>query len=411
MSRLVVVGSGAAPYRRYAMETLAARHDLALVVTSEPTWQRAYVDDVAVVTPGDDDALVAAVARLATGPDVGVLTWDELVVEPTARAVGALGLPGMSLDATAACRDKLTTRRLLAAAGLGSARFRHVHDVAQARAAAGALGYPVVVKPRSLAGSAGVVQVADEDELVTVVGDVLAARYSTLAVRPGVLVEELLTGPEVSIDVAVAHGRGHVLQVTRKEVGFAPHFEEVAHVVGDCTGEDWYAPATRLAVTAAAVLGVGAGVTHTEVKLTPRGPAVVEVNARLGGDLIPLVGRLAGGPDQVLAAADVALGRTPAAVRPPTRTARVDFVYPPRDAVVRALDVRAAERVPGVAAVVPLAVPGDELRLPPRAVLGRVAAVLTTGRTADDCRRASAVAQDVLDVTLEPAGLPVGAGT
>lgn len=410
MSRVVVVGSGAAPYRRYAMETLAAEHDVALVVTSEPTWQRPYVSDVAVVPPGDAAAVTDAVARFTSGGDAGVLTWDELVVEETAHAAAALGLPGMSPAATAACRDKLTTRRLLEAAGLGSARFRHVHDVAAARAAAAELGYPVVLKPRSLAGSAGVVQVADDDALVAALAEVLDARYSTLPVRPGVLVEELLTGPEISVDVVVAHGRSHVLQVSRKEVGFAPHFEEVAHTTGDHSGEDWYPAAVRLAVDATATLGVHAGVTHTELKLTPHGPRVVEVNARLGGDLIPLVGRLSGGPDQVLAAADVALGRAPRTATRPTRTARVEFVYPPHDATLRSLDVQHAATLPGVADVVALAAPGDVLQLPPRAVLGRVAAVLTTGPSAEACVQASARARAALRVVADPVPVPVGVG-
>lgn len=41
------------------------------------------------------------------------------------------------------------------------------------------------------------------------------------------------------------------------------------------------------------LLGLGPGITHTELKLTARGPVFVEVNARLGGDLIPYLGMLA----------------------------------------------------------------------------------------------------------------------
>ncbi len=411
MSRLVVVGSGAAPYRRYAMEALADRHRLGLVLTAPPTWQTAYADAVEVVPAGDAAAVARAVRRLAgpVGEELGLLTWDELVVEECAAAAAALGLPAMSPDATALCRDKLATRRRLADAGLGSARFRHVHDVAGARAAAAALGYPVVVKPRSLAGSAGVVLAADDDELVAAVAEVLGARYSTLPVRAGVLVEELLVGPEVSVDVATADGRGHVLQVTRKEVGFPPHFEEVAHVVRDYAGTDWYGPATRLALAANAALGVRTGITHTEIRLTARGPAVVEVNARLAGDLIPYVGRVAGGVDQVLVAAEVALGGTPGAPSPATGVARVEFVYPPHDAVLRRLATSAAAATPGVVDVIALAEPGDALRLPPRAVLGRVAALVVTGGSEEECAGVARTARARLAVDLEPLGVPVAA--
>ena len=38
--------------------------------------------------------------------------------------------------------------------------------------------------------------------------------------------------------------------------------------------------------------------THTELRFTDRGPAIIEVNVRLGGDLIPYLGKLATGLGQ-----------------------------------------------------------------------------------------------------------------
>src|ERR1700722_132171 len=59
------------------------------------------------------------------------------------------------------------------------------------------------------------------------------------------------------------------------------------------------------------VLGVTDGITHAEYKLTPDGPKVIELNARLGGDLIPYLGLLGSGIDPGLAAAAVACGQRP----------------------------------------------------------------------------------------------------
>ena len=51
----------------------------------------------------------------------------------------------------------------------------------------------------------------------------------------------------------------------------------------------------RLVATAAIhALGITIGVTHTEVKLTPDGPKIIEVNGRLGGSVAPLLARSAG---------------------------------------------------------------------------------------------------------------------
>ena len=217
----------------------------------------------------------------------------------------------------------------MAAHGVPSARFTLARTLAEALSAAERLGFPVVLKPRSLAGSAGVTLAHDKDDLIHRFRTVEDARYSTLPHLPGVLVEECLRGPEISVDsVSWKGGREH-LQVTLKEVGFDPYFEEVAHFTADLRDQPWHGEALDVTERALAALGVDQGITHTELKLTDRGPVVVEVNGRLGGDFIPLLGTVSGGPDQVLAACAVALARTPTA-RSSTalRPSRVQFVYP-----------------------------------------------------------------------------------
>lgn len=405
MSRLVIVGSGGEPYRRYAMEALAGRYPLSLVLTAPATWQAGYVDAVETVPPEDPGALAEAIQRLI-GDDssAGVLTWDELVLEACAEAASKLHLPSMSPEATAICRDKLATRQRLEEAGLGSARFRHVRSLEGALDAAAELGYPVVLKPRSLAGSAGVVLAHDQADVRVCYATAAGAMYSTLPIRSGLLVEEFLTGPEFSVDALTWAGKTTIVQVTRKEVGFPPYFEEVGHVTGDFSGEQWYDDAAQLAIDANGALGINCGFTHTEIKLTPSGPAVVEVNGRLGGDLIPLLGKLSSGVDQVAAAAAVAMGRTPDLTPTHSVMARVEFVYPDEDCVVDNIDVEAARAVPGVVDVIPLAAPGDVVRLPPRAVLGRFAAILTTGETEEVCAESARLARSALVVQVSPAG-------
>ncbi|MDM4721492.1 hypothetical protein QTQ03_18535 [Micromonospora sp. WMMA1363] len=50
--------------------------------------------------------------------------------------------------------------------------------------------------------------------------------------------------------------------------------------------------------------------THTEVKLTPDGPDIIEINGRVGGHLNRLL-RLVDGPDLVAVALSLAMGREP----------------------------------------------------------------------------------------------------
>ena len=116
---VIVVGSGGRPYREYAFATLARRYRVSAVLPSEPTWQHRYISESAVADLADPDAIAAAVCALAGGrPETGLLTWDETVLEATAKAAEKLGLPHMSAHAAARCRDKYATRTLLEQAGL-----------------------------------------------------------------------------------------------------------------------------------------------------------------------------------------------------------------------------------------------------------------------------------------------------
>ncbi|MCK7622629.1 ATP-grasp domain-containing protein [Streptomyces sp. RS10V-4] len=404
-ARLVVIGCGNPPYREYALHTLAARGDTALVQPAEPDWQRRYVADRFRTADTADPAATtrAAAALLAGHPGPGaVLTWDEALLETTAEVARRLRLPHMSPEAVRRCRDKLTTRRLLERAGVPSARFRHVHSAAAARAAAAELGAPVVVKPRALAGSIGVTLATGPDEAAAAYAQAVGAAFPGLGALDGAIVEEYLAGPEISVDCAVTGGEATVVNVARKRLGFAPHFEETGHLVAPWRHEPWADEVRAVVAAAHTALGIRTGLTHTELRLTAGGPRVVEVNGRLGGDFIPLLGTLATGVDPVLAAADIALGRTPDTTAVRDRCAEVRFLYPDRDGTVRHLDVTAAARVPGIERAVPLAAPGTALRLPPRGIVPRLAALLATGDTPGACATALDRAQRAVRSSLAP---------
>ncbi|WP_063786168.1 ATP-grasp domain-containing protein [Streptomyces noursei] len=403
--RLVVIGCGNPPYREYALHTLAGHLSTALVQPAEIDWQRRYVADRFVAADTTDPAATtrAAAALLADHPGPGaVLTWDEALLETTAEVARRLHLPHMSPEAVRRCRDKLTTRRLLERAGVPSARFRHVHTADQARAAADELGPQVVVKPRDLAGSIGVSLADGPTEAARAYARAVGAAFPGLGALDGAIVEEYLSGPEISVDCAVAGDTVHVVNVARKRLGFAPHFEETGHLVAPWRHEPWADEVRAVVTDAHTALGIRTGLTHTELRLTPTGPRIVEVNGRLGGDFIPLLGTLATGLDPVVTAADLALGRTPDLHPTHHRCAEVRFLYPERDGTVASLDVTAAAAEPGIERAVPLATPGTRLLLPPRGIVPRLAALLATGETPDECAVALDRAQRAVRHSLTP---------
>ena len=384
---LLVVGSGNQHYREYLLESVASRHRLWLLDANEPTWQLRHVVGWSVVDVFDVQGLVAAARAVATTrPVVGVLCYDEALILPAAHVAAALGLPGMAPEAVERCRDKSKTRATLAAAGLPQPHSVAVSCFEQARSVAGLIGYPLVLKPRALGASQGVIKVDDFARLEAAFRVASSASYPGVPTyADGVLVEEYLDGPEISIDGFVVDGTYHPLFLARKQVGLAPYFEETGHMVtardellADGDLRDHLNAAHR-------ALGIQHGITHTEVRLTSRGPRIVEVNGRLGGDLIPYLGWLATGIDPGHVAADLAIGRHPTPQPSSSRSAGIRFLYPPRDC--RVLSIRVPEPDPalGIHRAVALATPGMELRLPPNGYVSRYAYIICEAAAAAAC--------------------------
>jgi biotin carboxylase len=397
---VVLVGTGSRTYREYLLRAAAAEFDLWLLSDRELGWEARYLAGHHRVDTADVAAMVDATKGLA--PD-GVLTWDDTRVVPAAGLATALGLPTSPPGALLACRDKHLTRAALDSAGVAQARSVLVETLPQARAAAERIGYPLVLKPRALNASMGVVAVAGPDELAS---RYRVARSATLPgvveTARGVLVEEYLDGEEISVDAAWHRGRGVLAFVARKQLGFPPSFEEVGHVV-DAADPLLRDPGIeRLVVDAHRAVGLHTGWTHTEIRLTARGPRIVEINARLGGDRIPDVALLATGIDAAVVAAGIACGREPVVTPSRRRVAAVRFLYPPRDVLARQVRVD-LDRLPSeVRSAEPIAVPGQELRLPPRGnVTSRYALLTAVADTAARCaaaldEAATAVHLDIL---------------
>jgi biotin carboxylase len=404
-STVILVGSGGQQYREYSMRALAKRSRVYLLDTHEPTWQSEYITEFQHLDPDSLDAAVSTVRNLrqsAPGP-IGIMTWDETKVAVTARLAEATGLPSMSAEAVENCRDKLTTRSLLAESTRGSVRYEVALTLEAVRHAAGRIGYPVVLKPRSMAGSVGVVLVEQPEAIDAAFVRTSAASYPGLGNLPGVLVEEYLEGPEISVDSVVRNGTATIANVARKRLGEPPYFEEVGHLVAPWREETWANDVGRLVQTVHEVLRVNEGITHAEIRLTPRGPRLIELNCRLGGDFIPLLGFLATGFDLVAAAADIALDRAVKVPEGRGRYAEVAFIYPDDDAIVESIELGRALEIPGVSAIHVLAEPGTTLLLPPRGVVPRVAAVLAVSESELECATALELAKAEIRVVTRPA--------
>jgi biotin carboxylase len=203
-------------------------------------------------------------------------------VDETAALALSLGLEGLDADATARVTDKHLQRQALSESI--SARSFALSSLYDWDFAAHELGGRAVIKPRRSAGSRDTYLVEDFAQ-----GRRTLARYADddSMLEPLFVAEEVLVGgrPEgeadyVSVESAAQQGCITHIQITGK-FPLLPPFREV--------GQFWPAslPAglreqiERTVTLALGSLGFRTGIAHTELKLTPAGPRVIEVNGRL----------------------------------------------------------------------------------------------------------------------------------
>lgn len=232
----------------------------------------------------DDDDVVARVSAWLRGREVDrVLANWEVMVLTAARLRERFGLPGMSVETVRGFRDKQLMKERVQAAGLRTPRSQRVGSATEARAAAQAIGYPLVLKPISGAGSADTYRVADAAELEKVLGKMQHVAE--------VSCEEFITGEEFTFDTVCIGGKPAYINVAQylPPPLIARSEEWVSPVI--ITVRDLKQP--RLAAGIAlgqkvlGALGMGDGFTHMEWFRKATGEAVFgEIGCRPPGALL-----------------------------------------------------------------------------------------------------------------------------
>lgn len=265
--------------------------------------------------------LVRRIETLGRAHDVaGLVPIMEYALLPAAMATERLGRPGPGTKAVLNTRDKLRMRRVLEAAGLGQVRHAACRTLDEARRFREEVGGPIFVKPVLGTASDGVSRVDGEQDLEAAFA--VAARARAFG---GVLCEEFLEGPEVSVEGYSVSGVFLPVAITDKIIDH--RFLEVGHSQPSGHPEEDQRAAATLTGRVLEALGVRDGVSHTEVKLTPRGPVLVETHTRMAGGNIHRLTERTTGVDLADLMVAFALGERPEARPQPTgRGASIRFL-------------------------------------------------------------------------------------
>ena len=272
-------------------------------------------------------------------PDGIVIGACDTSVVTGARVCETLGLPGNSVEASLNSTDKVRMLEAFQRHNVAHPLFQVVRRDEVERFTM-ALPYPVITKPTDSAGGRGISIVHGEAGLRE------AARFSSDAGLSGdILIEEYMSGPEVSVEVLVVDGVPHVLQITDKLTSGEPNFFEIGHSQPSALPGDVKERIRQLASAAVLAVGLVNSAAHVEIKITEDGPKMVELGCRLGGDCITsyLLDTSVTGVSMTRAAIELALGQKPDVKSYADSGVGVGVRFiPARKGVLRSIDALAA---------------------------------------------------------------------
>jgi len=340
--RLLVLGAG--PAQLGLLEAARARADVHVIaVDRDPRAVGfALADERAVVSSEDEEA----VDRLARAREVdGIVSpGADWPVGIAARVAERIGLAHSITARTGSIvTSKTRQREAFAAADVPHARELDPRDPA--------VRFPVVVKAPDRQGQRGLGLVRSSSQLD-------AALETAVGESRGgaVLVEELVEGPEVTVNAVSVGGRFVPVSVTDRLTAEPPAFGvALAHVWPSVHDVDGAVDAARAAVEA---VGIRNGPSYIQLRLGPSGPVVMEVAARLGGGHDAELCAAATGVDLNALAVSFALGDDMSETDISSCLARgrvtkgqgaaVVFLVPPVGRLVEVEGVADAEAMPGV---------------------------------------------------------------
>ena len=291
-------------------------------------------------------------AVYAERPEGITCYWDPDLFRQSWLAT-ALGLPTTPIRTVARLNDKLLQREAHRDAGVPVPRFAEVHDAvdeAEVQRLSAEVGFPALLKPRDGTACRGIHLVEDAAQLA----GILEAND-----HPGqMILEERMedlssAGPyadRLSIETIACDGAFGHLGITGL-FRMMPLFRSTGGFFPADVSPSFQRELFELTTTAIRALGSDFGFYRTEIKLTPDGPRIIEINGRPTG-LTPTVVKLASGVPLLQLAMRLALGEH-VAVDGPVPCEQIAYRYyhePPMSAtkVLGISGLSALGELPGV---------------------------------------------------------------
>lgn len=250
----------------------------------------------------------------------GIMTAGTDFSASVAWVAERLGLPGIPYEAALNASDKSRMRACFKKAALPSPEFAVITAAGELENLSLPGGQnrqaPLVIKPVDNMGGRGCRRADSRAGLREAAADALRFSRSGRAI-----VEAFIEGPEFSVDAIVYHGEIIICGLADRHIFFPPYFIEMGHTMpAAIAGEKQEAllETFKAGIRALGLAGrESAGAAKGDIKLSPQGPMIGEIAARLsGGYMSGWTYPYSSGIEPIRAAILIAMGRRPESLVP-----------------------------------------------------------------------------------------------
>lgn len=353
-----------------------------------------YADKYYDANTMDEDAILAASEDYQ--PD-GIMTLaTDMPMRGVAKTSDKLHLHSINYETAVKATDKYDMIKAFKAHNVPSPWYFVVDTLVDLKALETEISFPCIIKPTDNAGSHGVAKIYSFQELLE------NYEYAHSCSRHGkVIVEEFLDGPEVSVEVMVINGKVNILQITDKITTEAPHFVEMGHTQPSRLPEQTKEAIREVATAACLAVGIDKGPAHVEMKVTKRGPVMIELGARMGGDnitthLVPL----STGIDMVGSTIKVALGEEPDITPTLHCGSAIRYFEVPFGTIKAIENEDVAKQIPGVRQITFTKGIGEE-STPIHCSNDRIGFVIAQGETAEKAAEICDIAMKIIKILID----------
>ena len=314
---LVNIGSAKKAFIPRIMKELGLR--VVVLHTEVADWARPYVDEWIIVpekAPQDFiiEALRESFARMKNPPNGAITFWEE-EIPLHARICKEFGFVGNSIETGFLTRSKYAMHETFRKKGCNGVRQKLIRSNEDLHEAMRTVGFPAIMKPLYGSDSLYVVYVPNALKAIEQY-DYISKSYKEhpyegmQTVECGTFVyQEYVDGTEFSVECVIQNSVPNVICIHEKTKMQLPFFVETGDITPPRVPLEVRTAIEEETKSALIALGVRDSLAHVEIKMSSRGPQVIEIASRMGGDDIFSSVLASTGFNMVKAGCEVALGK------------------------------------------------------------------------------------------------------